>query len=508
MAKKFIHCDTKNGIEYASVYTPARINGQKVNNPEYLGRVVDKSKGIYRNRERGIFRYTLENGYGEEIPSFPEDSKNHAEEKLILDFGDAYCFFDILERTGYSDIFCGAWPGNEDTLLTLVGYKVLSGGAGCYADNWHEGSFTSILFPNAKLQSQRVSEFLRLLGDEGSHREFFARYLGKLCASNRERGVLIDSTGLPNSVQFPLAAINNHNGVVSREARLIFVLDKESGMPLFFRYNAGNIVDVSTLKATLLELSAFGVGVDMAIVDAGYYSEDNIKALFDGGISFLTRLVPNRKLFKELVASHADDLMQSKHMVFYRDRLLHIKRVEVDLFGNSGYAYVAVDHARRNDETYRFSKSAVEDKNLSPEQVDAALKTMGMFALISSEKKEPQDILPLYYTRQSVEQAFDIGKNNADLLPLRVHGEETFRGHLMLSFMASVAVLVVSGFLRGSEYNVEGAFRVMRNLKCKVFNDQILVKEPTKKMNDIAKGLKVKLPLEISRTVVRKIFGN
>jgi transposase len=50
---------------------------------------------------------------------------------------------------------------------------------------------------------------------------------------------------------------------------------------------------------------------------------------------------------------------------------------------------------------------------------------------------ETSEILPLYYTRQQIEQIFDIGKNYADLLPLRVQSEDTFRGHLMLTFMAT-----------------------------------------------------------------------
>jgi hypothetical protein len=39
---------------------------------------------------------------------------------------------------------------------------------------------------------------------------------------------------------------------------------------------------------------------------------------------------------------------------------------------------------------------------------------------------ETSEILPLYYTRQQIEQIFDIGKNYADLLPLRVQSEDTF----------------------------------------------------------------------------------
>ena len=60
-------------------------------------------------------------------------------------------------------------------------------------------------------------------------------------------GVLVDSTGLPNDIQIPITAVDNHNHVISNEARLILVVDRKSGLPLYFRYVAGNIVDGSTL---------------------------------------------------------------------------------------------------------------------------------------------------------------------------------------------------------------------------------------------------------------------
>jgi transposase len=98
-----------------------------------------------------------------------------------------------------------------------------------------------------------------------------------------------------------VTAINNHNGVISNETRLVLVLDKKSGLPIYFRYVAGNIVDVMTLEATLAEVRAYGVDVRHAIVDAGYYSEKNIRAMHESEISFVLRMPPNRKLHKELI---------------------------------------------------------------------------------------------------------------------------------------------------------------------------------------------------------------
>ena len=501
MAKSFIHYKAANGVEYASVFTPRRENGKKVNDPLYLGRVVDKDRGVYQNRKRGLFAYDLIHGFNDAPVGVYTDLQQNAsrEEKLILDFGDAYCFYTALKAGGLYETICTVAPDHEDTLLALLGYKLLASGSNRYAEDWWEGSYSRLLFPKAKLRSQRLSEFYCQLGDEAAHRDFFNNYLRLSCQGNQV-GILIDSTGLPNDIRFPLTAINTHNGVTSNETRLLLVVDRKTEMPLFFRYNAGNIVDVTTLRSTIAELEAFGVKMDYAIVDAGYYSENNIRSLYgegsdDKAIPFLTRLGPNLKLYKQLIAEHANDLAKAKYMLMQRGRLLSVKRVEIDLFGHLGFAYVSLDHARREDEIYKYAKSAINSKEISPDEMDVTIQTKGMFILISSEMIDTKDVMPLYYTRQAVEQIFDVGKNYAELLPLRVHSEETFRGHLMLSFIATVAYLTINRMLKGTAYNAEGAFQILKNQKCKVFDDRILPKEANKKMNEIYKKLQITPPV-------------
>jgi hypothetical protein len=501
MAKSFIHIIKNNGAEYAYIYTPRKVNGKKDNAPVYLGRVVDKDKGIYRSRVRGAFTYDIENGYGDVMG----EADNIAlldvkEEKLILDFGNAYCLYEALKICGLYEMIYSIVPGKEDTLMSVLGFKLLAGASNRYAEDWWEGSYARILFPNAKLQSQRLSEFYRQLGDEAVHREFFAKYLRLFCKDN-SAGVLIDSTGLPNDICFPLTAVNTHNGLTSNESRLLMVVDRKSGMPLYFRYNAGNIVDVTTLRSTIAELNAFGVNIDYAIVDAGYYSEGNIRSLYgddNEAIPFITRIGSNLKLYKQLVSDHADELSKAEYMLMQRDRLLSVKRVEIDLFGHRAYAYVAIDHARRDDEIYKYAKAALNEKKVSREEMDVVIKTKGFFVLVSSEMIETKDVMPLYYTRQTIEQVFDISKNYADLLPLRVHNEDTFRGHLMLSFIATIACLSINRLLKDTAFNAEGAFLILSNQKCKVFDDRILPKEANKKMNEIYKHLKINSPISIS----------
>ena len=54
MANSFIHYKVTNGVEYASVFTPRRDKGKKVNDPEYLGRVVNKENGIVDEIQRYV----------------------------------------------------------------------------------------------------------------------------------------------------------------------------------------------------------------------------------------------------------------------------------------------------------------------------------------------------------------------------------------------------------------------------------------------------------------------
>ena len=119
---------------------------------------------------------------------------------------------------------------------------------------------------------------------------------------------------------------------------------------------------------------------------------------------------------------------------------------------------------------------------------------MGVFMLISSEEIDKTELLPLYYKRQEIEQMFDISKNCTEVLPLRTHNENTFRGHLLLSFIIAVAYSLADKSLEKSTYSLPACFNVLRNLKIKVFSGTAVVQEPVKKIKDIAALFKVKLP--------------
>ena len=109
-----------------------------------------------------------------------------------------------------------------------------------HAECWWSGSYARILYPNANLSSQRISDMLEAIGREDNMRAFFNAYLGWIGADVREgSNILIDSTGLPNGIRFPLTAVSNHNGEISEEVRLIYVSQQGTRLPIYMRYVPG-----------------------------------------------------------------------------------------------------------------------------------------------------------------------------------------------------------------------------------------------------------------------------
>jgi len=502
------YINNPNGKVYASLVEGER-EGKSVKQ-KYLGSlglVIDKEKGIFKTPKRGVFAYSVKNGFSE-LPTVTDEIAYSEKEILILDFGDAFILDRYLRTLPFYEAYRGVMPSATDSVFSLLYYRILTEKkAYCYADTWWSGSFSRMLFPNAELQSQRVSEFLVVLGGEEVQRRFFSEYLSAIYGDKGgTSGVLIDSTGLENASKMSLTQINNHNGEISMEIRLIYVIDRRNGMPIYFRYCPGNIVDVTTLCTTLAELAQYNISTDYAIVDAGYVSEGNIKELFQNDIHFVTRLAPNRVIFKDLAKNELSDLLEVKYAIKYGNRLVYLKKTAIDLYGYAGYAYIGVDMDSRNAQMKKTVFNAIDDK-ASLEEMNQRISRLGLFMLISSDDMGTDEILPLYYTRQQVEQVFDIGKNYADLVPLRVQNEDTLRGHLLLTFMATAILQrlqqdIIKKRKKKHKMNPEGVFMTLRNQKCKVYDKNIVPQEPVKENNDVYDLLGIKCPITIERNAL------
>ena len=256
---------------------------------------------------------------------------------MVVSFGDIFLLDEYLKKSGFHKVTDAGRYRNPDTLRALLAFYILTSFASCHAQDWWEPAYAKYPYPKAQMVPQRISEALADIGSEDAKRSFFReyfRFLDKYPDFNKTKssrgiddGILVDSSGLPNAIHFPLTAVNNHNGVVSKEIRLICVVRQHTGMPLFFRYVAGNTVDVSTITGTIAELKANGVNTKFAIPDAGYYTGVNADALLDAGISFMARMKSNFKVYQNTMEEHLKNLESKENAVLFNKRLVYIKCV-------------------------------------------------------------------------------------------------------------------------------------------------------------------------------------
>ena len=513
----YINYNTMNGIEYGTATTSVR-RGSTVGKGDriYLGRVIDKEKCIFKNKERGLFVYDVKtNTFNPVPPDYIEPktkrkTKYPSRQNLVVSFGDIYLLNEFLNECGIMYAVDAIGYRNPDTIRALLAYYILTSHANCHAEDWWELTYAKYLYPDAQLASQRISEALADLGSEEAKRNFFKEYFLFLdryeAADNDEEegiedGILIDSSGLPNSIRFPLTAVNNHNGMISEELRLIYVVQQSTGMPLFFRYVAGNVIDVSTITRTVAELKANGINTKFAILDAGYYTAINADALLDAGISFMARMKSNFKIYQNAVEKHLKNLETKENAVIYNSRLIYIKCIPCKIGQKNNrraYAYLCKDMTMHN-EGQKHAVERAEDEKLTGAEIFDDLKKQGVFVIITTRKVANDKLLPLYYMRDKVEKVFELCKQDGKILPINVENEKTLRGHLMMTFIAAAALKLMSDELKGTSLTLESAFMLLHEQHALVYDNEFITTEPVKKMNEAYKAFKIKCPEIISR---------
>lgn len=496
------------GQLYAKVpATSFREDGKvkKRNDGIYLGRVIDKTKNVFYSSERGIFTYDPVNnifGAADEtyVTNIPDDQRKRP--KVCLDFGDSYFVYELIRSCGYDSVINSLPYRNKDTLNAMIQYYILQDKANDHAEIWYDGSVAQLLFPNANLTSQRISDFLKSIGKRENVEQFFEAHIKwikeKVCD---DPAILIDSTGLPNNIHFPLTAISNHNGKISREARMTTVVQRDTGYPLMFRITPGNINDISTITRSINDLSVHHIDTDFVLMDAGYFTDDNVDALYNAGIEFITRLPErNRNLYNSVLSEGQNKLIKQENLVRYNNRAVYIVRIDCKLGkqNHEGFAYLGYDVDRASDESHKAVKR-LADKKLTDEQFQKILDSAGLFVIVSSLPYQSNEILPVYYIRQTIEQYFDISKGSSKLTPLRIHSEQALYGHLILSMIAATVNIRIMNTIKQYHDDRDSLFMSLGNQKCLVYRTQVNTCEPQAMANEFYKKFKIKCPLYLKR---------
>ena len=440
-----------------SIVTP---EGPRKEKQIYLGRVVNREQLIFWNRKQGYYQFnpedqTMKTVDPKSIPtSSYEPDGSRKKPPIVVDFGDSYFLDRFLRDTGYDKVIDVLDYKNRDTLYAMIHFYILEDAANCHADIWYRHNYASYLYPQANIYSQLISDMLAALGDPEQKRRFLLAHIEYVLSStDTDVSVLIDSTGLPNKCSLPITRTSVHEGEVNIEFRMIALVQKSTGLPLFYEIVSGNIVDISTIEHIIRLAKQYHCEVQYAIGDAGYCCPATMEKLILSGIDFMTRLNPTYDRFTKVLEGHLSELDDPGNTVRYKGRLIRIVKIETEIAIDqetgevkSGYIYLCKDmqSSASKQDHLMTSKAA---KKMTTEELNGQCCRLGIFAIVSTRELATEEVLPEYYVRQNIEQYFDFGKNYARFLPVRQQNMETLAGHMLLAFIATFVIILIKNRL-------------------------------------------------------------
>ncbi|MDR1608131.1 MAG: transposase [Deltaproteobacteria bacterium] len=484
-----IRSKKNSNIVYGSYCIPRRIGNKKKNIELWLGRVIDKKNNIFFTRKQGYYKFTatnnseeqitllteneLEQYYNIDITTFPYKNISDKNDKIasMISFGSSYFIYNFIIDNNFDSIFKFIFKSDYDSILSLLIFKIATNNPYSYVHEWWQSSYCRILFPGANLQSQNINELFTNIGAENNLKTFFSQYIDFFKQLNDINTILFYSDGLPNDI-------------TSNKIPLIVVMDKVTGLPIYYRYFPDNIVNISTFHAILSELNEYGINIDKLVLDSGFYSEDIISELFNLKIPFMTRMVKYKGKYELLVKNTTPSIESPSNLVHYGEKTFFIKKVKTNIFSSdiSVNAYVCCDpEVKRNEELNYFNDQL----------------HFGIFLILTNMDLLPEDILAYYYYRQSMEQLYDYIKNNMDILPAKTRSMETFGGHILISFLATIIHIAIDNKLKKSGLSFIKFLFNMNLFNAKVYKTKISPDIKTKNIQNISKALKIKVPAKI-----------
>ena len=396
-------------------------------------------------------------------------------------FGSTFLLNRIGEDIGIESDIKRAFPNSYKELLSLAFYLVLQSDSPMYRfprwghDHWYPS--------DSMLNSQSISTIMASIS-EGGKMEFF-----RLQSNRRQEKEYLayDTTSVSSWSEFIRAARygKNKDGDSLPQVNMALVFGETSGLPVYYRVLPGNISDVVTVKKLLKDISFLEIKKLKLVLDRGFFSAQNINALYKDHYKFLISAKANGVMAAAAINSAKPaikdfknyDLVHDVYCWSVSEKWLYEKASKSgNVIGDMErriYIHVYYNGQRAEDEKVRFNKSLAKtesalrsgteltetqqslaskylDIHETPKrgikiayQEDAIRKhldNIGYFVLMSNEIKDSKEAIEIYRKKDMVEKAFDNLKDRLEMKRTQVHSDETLTGRFFLQFLALIFV--------------------------------------------------------------------
>ena len=251
--------------------------------------------------------------------------------------------------------------------------------------------------------------------------------------------------------------------------------DTDNKEPLFYEKYPGSINDVSQLQLMPDKAAGYGYKKIGFILDRGYFSRTNIRAMDKHGYSFVIMVKGMQELVNELVPKHKGTFENKwmKHIEEYDVYGTTVKRRMYETDEKERYIHIYHSINKESSERTLLAKKLRQMKSyllkhtnevitfgplfnkyfllhyneennvfLLPEDrtqvIERENALSGYFCIITSEKMTAKDALNLYKSRDASEKLFRGDKSYLGDKSLRVCGDSSAESKIFIEFVALI----------------------------------------------------------------------
>lgn len=393
-------------------------------------------------------------------------------------YGATYLFDAIGEKLGIIDDLKKCFPDTYKQILSTAYYLILENKNPLSRfSKWaalHKHPF------GKDIPSQRSSELFASISEE--ERYSFFNLQGKRRAEKEYWAY--DTTSISSysqclkQVRYGVNKEDDHLPQIN----LALLFGEKSNLPFYYRKLPGNITDVKTVKNLIADMDFLEYKKIKLVMDRGFYSEDNINALYQNHLKFLMATKLSLKFVKTELNKVRDSLRNwtnysqkyelytctqkldwsySQSRPYKGDTLKGERRMYLHFYFNIEKAMedekelnarlsalqTEIESGKRSPENEKLYTKYFDIKTTpvrgtiataKQKAMDEAKLDYGYFALISNEIKDPIEALEIYRNKDLVEKAFGNLKERLNLRRLAVSSDASLDGKLFVEFIALI----------------------------------------------------------------------
>jgi len=446
-------------------------------------------------------------------------------------FGATHLLDEISVISGIQDDLQACFPRSYKMLMSLAYYLVLVSDSPMY--RFSRWAFDHHHPWREEISSQRISEILCDI-TEDAKLEFFKR---QSLRRQEKEYLAYDTTSVSSYSEYINAVRYGKNKDKDNlpQVNMALIFGEESCMPVYYRILPGNITDVMTIRKLMKDIDFLEIGKLKLVLDRGFYSANNINALYKGHHKFLIAVKSNNGfissfLEKAKLEMHGFAHYDACHEVYSWGSMAEWPYVQKDRCGNIAfqegrriYVHIYYNGQRAEDEKTRFNKSlalaeaALRDGHELPEAqkalieqyfivketpkrgiqvhykdeaIQKRLDRLGYFILLSNEVKDSEAALEIYRKKDIIEKAFDNLKERLEMKRTTVYSDRALAGKFFLQFLSLIYISYIHKHMRDNNlyrnYTMQSLFDSLDVIERYDYdNHRFHCSEITKKQKDI-----------------------